>query len=680
MSAQQQRAKRETERTELEAAKKIQRVWRGRRDIAERRLLWRIEWDNQYGQLFARRSAKALNEVTGAIRLFLGFYDRTWSLGKGRTRIGPYHLADDLERLKILVQALLLDDCSSIFDIEAIDIPGFYTFHRLIAILLSTIPRLPSFTAESLQLVLKILHFIAGVPAVALSSVESISFSPAPLISPTYYSSLSHVTRSLGSNQHPELPMLLLKCIIGPFSAFIPPRLHYPSPSRITVYKAFARLYLTTPNLTELLGLEFVESLALRLDIGTLSDAILQSLEEDSQIHFQDGGCLDQLPSEEGKKLSEGEKLWLFAYVVFFYRRRSVKVSPHTNKDGHGYVKCVTLLLGSLARSVALGLGAGDHGIGGSGLRTDSPISGDHDDNSDFGGDDHSFKSPFSPFIKEQLYSLIEQPSVLSILSGIPSFTEFSGQPVRQAGDVEAQLLASYALTLLLVFPRKRQELRMWLYLASTADGVPVLNYLWQAVKRSRLFVDVSADVGAAVDSLKGIRRLQHSPGSGRRGSSPGPVQWAYHQNRMGNQTNEDTSQDDRDWRVILLFLELYSFLLIVMDDDDFFNAGRTGLGTSCKGSSGGEGSRARESAPPLMDVKDLTLFLKNMAFAMYWYASEIIKQGQTSNAIAVSARSNLGKLDIVTEELEVAGVSGMHYHYVKGLMTNLLRMLYLRE
>lgn len=689
LSAQQQRARREAERKELEAVKKIQSVWRGRRDIAERRLLWRIEWDNEYGQLFATRSVNDLNEATNAIRLFLGFFDRTWSSGKGRTRIGPHHPGADLGRLMVLVQALTVNShissVFSYFDIEVIDMKQFYTFHRLMAILLFIIPRLPSHTSQSLQLLLKILHFIAGIPAVALSVVESSAFSATPLISPTYYQTLSLITRSLESSQHAELPRLLLKCLLGPLSAFIPARIHYTGASNITIYKAIARLYLTTPNLAEVLGLEFVDALALKLDIGTLSNAILESLEEDCQILTQDSRHLDTLPRGIGK-ISEGDKLWLFAYVVFFFRRRSLKVSPNiSSKNGCSYIKCVTLLLGSLAQLVGSRLDLEDHETSGNGPESYSPhISGDYDDDSDFDGNDNALKKiPFSPFIKEQLHSLIEQPSVLSILSGISSFTQFSGQSVRQGDGVEAQLLASYALTLLLVFPRKRQELRMWLYLASTADGVPVLNFLWQAVKRARLFVDVSTDVSAAVDSLKGKRTLQHRSDSGKWRTSPGKHQLQCHLcpgARIGNQRNAETSEDDSDWRVILLFLELYSFLLIVMDDDDFFNAGKAGLLTSGSAKSGGEGSRARDSAPPLKDVKDLTLFLKNMAFAMYWHAGQIMKQGQPANGTGLSTSSVTSNLEAMSEELEVAGITGMNYHFVKGLITNLLRMLYLRE
>ena len=685
LSAQQQRARREAERKEFEATKKIQSVWRGRRDIAERRLLWRIEWDNEYGQVFARRSVNGLKEATSAIRLFLGFFDRTWSSGNGRARIGPRHLGDDLERLTVLVQALTVNGRSSVlsnFNVEEIDRQEFYTFHRLMAILLSTVPRIPSCITDPLQLLLKILRFIAEIPAVALSVVENTTFSATPLISPTYYQTLSLLTRSLNPHQHAELPRLLLNCLLAPFTASIPARINYPGPSHITVYKAFARLYLITPNLTESLGLEFVETLALKLDIGTLSNAILESLEEDSQIDRQDSRRMDGLPKQIGK-ISDGEKLWLFAYLVYFFRRRSVKVSPNISKDGCSYVKCVTLLLGSLARLVGSKLDVEDHEMGGSGSGTDSPqLSGDYNDDSDFNGEYAMKKNPFSPFIKEQLHSLIEQPPVLSILSGISSFTHFSTQSAGQGDGVEAQLLASYALTLLLVFPRKRQELRMWLYLASTADGVPVLSFLWQTIKGTKLFIDVSADVSAAVDSLKGKRSLQHRSDPGRwRTSSNHKSQ--YHQfpgAHTGNQKNEETSEDSSDWRVILLFLELYSFLLIVMDDDDFFNAGKAGLVTSGNAISGGEGSRARDSAPPLKDVKDLTLFLKNMAFAMYWYASEIMKQGQTANGTGVHTSADTGGVDTMSEELEVAGVKGVNYYFVKGLITNLLRMLYLRE
>ena len=136
-----------------------------------------------------------------------------------------------------------------------------------------------------------------------------------------------------------------------------------------------------------------------------------------------------------------------------------------------------------------------------------------------------------------------------------------------------------------------------------------------------------------------------------------------------------------QQWRVILLFFELYTFILKVMDDEEFLS------GSSASGDSL---SWTRQSALPLDQIRDLTIFLSNLAFAMYWYASEIsgIEVLETKNSLAEYFGGNNNaysdtRQDAHTEkpdEITIAGVSRMTLSYVKGTVTGLLRMIYERE
>ena len=151
---------------------------------------------------------------------------------------------------------------------------------------------------------------------------------------------------------------------------------------------------------------------------------------------------------------------------------------------------------------------------------------------------------------------------------------------------------------------------------------------------------------------------------------------------RSGRAGIEATAESiDQQWRVILLFFELYTFILKVMDDEEFLS-----------GSSPSDDSQSwtRQSALPLEQIGELTIFLKHLAFAMYWYASEIrgIEVPETKNSIAEYFAGNINAFSETrqeggsnkTDEIAVAGVTRMTLAYVKGMVTGLLRMVYERE
>ena len=85
--------------------------------------------------------------------------------------------------------------------------------------------------------------------------------------------------------------------------------------------------------------------------------------------------------------------------------------------------------------------------------------------------------------IKDELLSLVNKASITGLL------TKFNIDYAKAsaAGEEDASLLASYALTLLRIFPRRGDEIRMWLNLGSmtTASGVqvPALKFFWQAMR-----------------------------------------------------------------------------------------------------------------------------------------------------------------------------------------------------
>lgn len=269
---------------------------------------------------------------------------------------------------------------------------------------------------------------------------------------------------------------------------------------------------------------------------------------------------------------------------------------------------------------------------------------------------------PLPRFVKEELLSLVNQSSITGLLA------KFNIDYARAsaAGEEDASLLASYALTLLKIFPRRGDEIRMWLYLGSmtTSAGaqIPALKFFWQSMSKTDIFSAIKADSKAALPTL-------------RPQTKPQPV----------TLTSTQTTKD-REWRTILLFLELYTFVLRFTDDEEFLGGNDPKFGEDT-----GPVSRIRASALPLQDVKHLTIFLKNLAFTMYYNAGELSDGGQqnmegglgTYFGTASTSRFSTPQVEQVTQVVAArpfAGIAGMTFSYVRTIVTGVMRMLYERD
>ena len=135
-----------------------------------------------------------------------------------------------------------------------------------------------------------------------------------------------------------------------------------------------------------------------------------------------------------------------------------------------------------------------------------------------------------------------------------------------------------------------------------------------------------------------------------------------------------------REWRVILLFMELYKFVLMIMDDEEFLSGSIP---------ANEHQSWTRESALPTDQIADLIKFLKHLAFSMYWNGPEItgIQKEQSQDGLShyfgTKTHSSPAEATVVSErhvEPSLAGMPGMTLTHLKGMVTGLLRMLYERE
>ena len=382
--------------------------------------------------------------------------------------------------------------------------------------------------------------------------------------------------------------------------------------------------FLTTPNLANLLG--SLDELAVVLNLSTLSSALVR-----------------EYSSSAGNQLRSDGKLWLLANFISLHR-----IQQRSGQEPE-YLRALSLQLSGSSTEIVGRIDA-----------TDSETLQEAADSNDVSKP----ISPLPPFVRDELLSLVNQESI----SGLLAKFNIDYAKASASGEEDASLLASYALTLLRIFPLRSDEIRMWLYQGSmntsTGAQIPALKFFWQAMRLTNTFSTVTADSKAALTLLR-----------------------PQTQNIADSSSSSSNNQRDREWRNILLFLELYTFVLRFTDDEEFLSASTPNLGQADTPI-----SRIRESALPLEDVKRLTIFLKNLAFTTYFNAGELSDDGQQAPEIELgtyfgtstpTSRFQIPKQSSVAKRAPsrpFAGIAGMTFNYVRTIVTGVMRMLYERD
>jgi ubiquitin-protein ligase E3 C len=258
--------------------------------------------------------------------------------------------------------------------------------------------------------------------------------------------------------------------------------------------------------------------------------------------------------------------------------------------------------------------------------------------------------------------------SIVYLHTSRSEYTDASQPKIEKDGS----LLASYALILLRTFPTLGEEIRMWLYQGSVSIPksnlkLPAIKLFWKAMSTTTTFAGICNDTRSALNILRGR--------SSRRSAT----------------ANEPIKDDD--WKAILLFLELYAFILRFTDDEEFLSGGEQSITDPTRPL-----SRSQENALPLVEVKRLTVFLKNLSFTMYFHAGELAGSGSSEAAhtglstyfgagpqsktftfeTSSSSQNENSKSNKFNEGF--LGIAGMTFDYVRGIATRVMRMLYERD
>jgi ubiquitin-protein ligase E3 C len=389
----------------------------------------------------------------------------------------------------------------------------------------------------------------------------------------------------------------------------------------LNAHAAFALYFLTTPNLASLL--EGLDELAAMVHLSLLSAALVREFSSSSAYQIQ-----------------PDSKLWLLAHFISLHRLQ------RRNSQEPEFLRALSLQLSSSSGEIVGRIDSDRGALQQAGHNEET---------------EHNLLPPLPIFVKEELLSLVNQASI----SGLLAKFNIDYAKASAAGEEDASLLASYALTLLRIFPRRSDEIRMWLYMGSmttsTSKQVPALKFFWQAMSLTNTFSAIRADSKAALTILRP-------------------------QTRSSSASSPDNARD-REWRTILLFLELYTFVLRFTDDEEFLSGSTLNVGEE-----NGPVSRIRESALPLEDVKRLTIFLKNLAFTTYYNAAELSDDdhhaiegglgtyfGTNSATTRFQSPEPEGQTKPATQR-PFAGIAGMTFHYVRTIVTGVMRMLYERD
>lgn len=221
--------------------------------------------------------------------------------------------------------------------------------------------------------------------------------------------------------------------------------------------------------------------------------------------------------------------------------------------------------------------------------------------------------------------------------------------------------MAAYILTLIRCFPALSDDIRMKLYMAdnpSNSGRTNSVKFFWNAMARTKIFSFVQFDQqGNTLALLQ--RKTSKQPSS-----------------------IEDDFVWDREWRAIFLFLELYVFVLRLADDEDFASPW-----SQVGGLEPGSTSRLRQSMLNLSELKGLTLFLRNLAFTLYYNANDLqdhtakVFRGSQTAVPSVDELFSPSPVQTKKKTPETYNViSGIDFDTFRNTISTAMRMVYERD
>ncbi|ODA79904.1 hypothetical protein RJ55_05501 [Drechmeria coniospora] len=322
--------------------------------------------------------------------------------------------------------------------------------------------------------------------------------------------------------------------------------------------------------------------------------------------------------------LSKDDLLWLLAHFIDLGH---IRLNP---SDKFAYLSAVFSQLSFLSADLSAR----------SSIRSTSDVPSNDPDS--------SIATPFYPYVSHQLSSLVDHSGITKLLH---DFSDSLAETINRELQ-RTSILAGYILALLQSFPGSADDTRMRLSLAqipTTTGEIPTVKFLWQIMKQTSIFRKLQSESEKPTVML---RRYLH-------GSS-----------RPFGETIED-----QEWRIILLFLELYMFILRLSDDEDFFS----GMSNQRFESSSAI-SQLRACSLSRADVDALTTALKNTAFSLHYKANEVARSHEEAELLTESRLKPYLGSDGSVDGAASATSARVDLDSLRSIITTTLRMLYERD
>ncbi|KAI2628452.1 hypothetical protein GGR54DRAFT_636172 [Hypoxylon sp. NC1633] len=581
--AQAEREKRQREREELNAAKRLQRTWRGHKDRQSFKRACRDEYDGLYSQTECH---DPLRRITRGLPRLLALFDAS--------------RADDQHRLDLFIQDLAgLGPAPSNFDLFRSN-----SWDRLAQLLVGALESRPASSSQALL-------------AILIDIVERRPVSINPVLKEYYQLLCVYFTQTSHSGIPTEQQEILIKAATVPLVSNSRHEEHV-----LRAYEAFAFHFLTSS------GLSFLEqgsaTVSRKIDLEMLSRSVIDTYSKGEHV----------------KTLSKDESLRLLTHFIALNR-----AAPTT--QGSQYLEALHLQLSLLVDEIRIR----------SERDSMSSQANSDDDSRIKQGSDHDDKgsATLSAWGLKQLNFLVDEDGISELLR---RFTSTALSVDRLTED--ASLLAGYTLILLKCFPSHGDDIKMRLFQGDVtlinslgSTSMPSVKYFWKAASNTQVFNDIVE------------YKVQHQQPT-----------------LVVTLLRPDPSRD-REWRTVLLFLELYNFLLRVTDDEDFLPAESQILSQQSQAT-----IRIRSSSLNLDELKTLVNFLKNLTFPLYYNLPDIMSSGATASRPSrlnslmglASSKTNEKEEDVKAPQSSFAGIIGMDVLSLRGASTTTMRSLYERD
>ncbi|KAJ0160750.1 putative E3 ubiquitin protein ligase [Colletotrichum tanaceti] len=329
-------------------------------------------------------------------------------------------------------------------------------------------------------------------------------------------------------------------------------------------------------------------------------------------------------------------QIWLLAHFIGLHQKTG------TNYQGLKHLDALHIQLSSLSTEISLRLSVKP-------AESASP-------NADSNSAEEALLRPLPSYAIQQLTSLVDRDGISALLGELT--THFGSQSSSRDFQT-ASLLSGYILTLLRCFPGQGDDVRMRLFLGdvrSSTGSLPTIKFLWQAMSQTSVYKQILQDSASVTGLLRDY---------------------------LSKSSRSNDSSREPEWRLVLLFLELYIFILRLSDDEDFFSSIHPSLVRS-----EGQMSRLRSCGLSLSEVKNLTIVLKHLAFTMHYNAADILQGVQQSESISMSQlESYFGSSNAAKSSKEKnqglkanAADTRLDLSSLRSIVTTAMRLLYERD